>query len=57
MRRAIQLGLRGNALCRFGEREILSIEDITLFVAEQRQHLPDHFEALAVPEERVYLPR
>jgi hypothetical protein len=56
MRRAIQLGLRGNALRRFGERDLLSIEDITPFVAEQRQHLPNHVEALLVPEERVYLP-
>lgn len=55
-RRAIQLGLRGNSLRRFGERDLLSIEDITAFVADQRQHLPNHLDALIVPEERIYRP-
>ena len=55
-RRAIQLGLRGDVLRRFGEQDLLSVADITAFVAEQRQHLEDNLHALLVPEERVYRP-
>jgi hypothetical protein len=55
-RRAVQLGLRGSALRRYGEQELLAIEDITPFVAEQRQHLTDGFAELRTPEERAYLP-
>lgn len=55
-RRAVQLGLRGSALRRYAEQELLAIEDITPFVAEQRQHLTDGFAKLRMPEERVYLP-
>lgn len=55
-RRAIQLGLRGDMLRRFGERDLLSVVDITAFVAEQRQHLAGDLGALLVPEERVYRP-
>jgi hypothetical protein len=36
-RRAIQVGLRGEALRRFADR-IVAIEDITPFVAEQRSN-------------------
>ncbi len=55
-RRAVQLGLRGGALRRYGQQELISVEDITPFVAEQRQHLSDGFVALHMPEERVYYP-
>ena len=55
-RRAIQLGLRGDALRRFGERDLLSVADITAFVTEQRLHLVGDLGALLVPEERVYQP-
>jgi hypothetical protein len=55
-RRAVQLGLRGKMLRRYGEEELVSIEDITPFVAEQRQHLPGSVEELTLPEERIYLP-
>lgn len=56
-RRAVQLGLRGSILLRYGEQELVSVEDITPFVAEQRQHLRDGFADLLTPEERVYVPR
>jgi Domain of unknown function (DUF4291) len=55
-RRAVQLGLRGNALRRFGEQELLSIEDITPFVAQQRSHAICGFTDLQIPVEHVYLP-
>jgi hypothetical protein len=55
-RRAVQLGLRGPTLRRYGEQELLSIEDITPFVAEQREHLRDSCDKLAMPDERVYYP-
>ncbi|HXJ58413.1 MAG TPA: DUF4291 domain-containing protein [Verrucomicrobiae bacterium] len=55
-RRAVQLGLRGVALRRYGQQELISVEDITPFVAEQRQHLNDGFVELHTPEERVYYP-
>lgn len=55
-RRAVQLGLRGSALRRFGEQELISIEDITRFVAEQRQHVTGAFAELHTPQERIYYP-
>ncbi len=53
-RRAIQLGLRGRTLRRYGEEALLGIEDITPFVIAQRAHLRDGFAELVVPRERVY---
>jgi hypothetical protein len=55
-RRAVQLGLRGTVLRRYGEQELLSIEDITPFVIEQRQHLTNGFAELHMPMEQVYIP-
>jgi hypothetical protein len=55
-RRAVQLGLRGTALRRYGKEELISIEDITPFVIEQREYLSDGFVKLHMPEERVYYP-
>jgi Domain of unknown function (DUF4291) len=55
-RRAVQLGLRGRALSRYAKEELISVEDITPFVAEQRQHLGHNFAQLQMPEERVYFP-
>lgn len=54
-RRALQLGIRGNALRRYGEKEILSIEDITPFVISQRPNVIGKLETLVTPEESVYL--
>lgn len=55
-RRAVQLGVRGTTLRRYSEQELVSIEDITPFVAEQRAYLPHSLDLLSLPEERVYRP-
>ena len=55
-RRAIQLGLRGDVLARYGGEWIVAIEDISEFVAEQRARLADGppFARLMTPREEVY---
>jgi len=54
-RRAIQLGLRGEAIAKYSREWIVSIEDISEFVAEQRQHiLAKNYDLLLIPKERVY---
>jgi len=56
-RRAIQLGLRGEVLEAFGQREIVEILDLSDFVAEQRERLVSGEKpALVTPRERVYRP-
>ncbi len=55
-RRAIQLGLRGEMLRRYGQSDLVSIEDITPFVIEQRQHLKEGFAGLQTPFEQIYHP-
>ena len=55
-RRAVQLGLRGETLRQYGQSALLSIEDITPFVTEQRAHLTEGFANLRTPAERTYLP-
>ncbi|MCR9197323.1 MAG: DUF4291 domain-containing protein [Planctomycetaceae bacterium] len=56
-RRAVQLGLRGDALEAFSKREALEIIDVSEFVAEQRAHI-DNWQAgtLQTPREHVYVP-
>jgi len=55
-RRAIQLGIRGNALNLLLTEWILSITDITEFVIEQRNLMSQEgsFDKLIVPAEKVY---
>jgi hypothetical protein len=55
-RREVRLGLRSSVLRRYGEEELLSIEDIAPFVIEQRRHLVNGIAELQMPEERVYIP-
>lgn len=55
-RRAVQIGLRGATLRRYGEQELVSVEDVTPFVMEQRSHTAGDLTALEVPHERVYVP-
>ena len=55
-RRALQLGLRGQALEQFGRRELLAVYDLSEFVAEQRKLLPRAAADLRTPAERVYRP-
>lgn len=50
-RRAIQLGIRGDALRRFANEWIVSIEDVSEFVASQRGRSRAE---LLLPLERVY---
>ena len=54
-RRAIQLGLRGPVIAKYARDWILEIEDISDFVAKQRQHAlgGDHAQ-LQTPSERIY---
>ena len=54
-RRAVQLGLRGDTLRRYGH-EALAIEDVTDFVAAQRAHATGDRAQLVVPRERMYVP-
>ncbi len=54
-RRAIQLGLRGDVLAQYASDWIVSIEDITPFVAEQYQHVQSgEMSRLQTPCETVY---
>jgi len=54
-RRAIQLGLRGDFLRRYGREWIVAVEDISDFVAEQRKHVEARDLAqLVTPAEEVY---
>jgi len=55
-RRAVQLGLRGNILRRYGEAEILSIEDITPLVIDLRGTATGGFKQLLMPQEQIYVP-
>jgi len=53
-RKAVQLGLRGEILRRYGLEEIISITDMTPFVIKQRLNLDKQYIELMIPEERVY---
>lgn len=54
-RRAVQLGLRGEATASYALDWILDIEDISSLVAEQRPSaMTRDFERLLTPRERVY---
>ncbi|MFZ6745074.1 DUF4291 domain-containing protein [Undibacterium sp. JH2W] len=52
-RRALQLGLRGEMLARYGKGEILEIMDVTPFVLQQFPHI-DRQEQLLTPSESIY---
>ena len=54
-RRAIQLGLRGKILERYAITEVVHIEDISEFVAEQRGRI-NQLDQLIIPQEQVYMP-
>ncbi len=56
-RRAIQLGLRRDALTAYSRSEVLEIIDVSEFVAEQRADVERGAANLLTPVERVYLPR
>src|SRR5262249_22134840 len=54
-RRAIQLGLRGDILARYAQDWIIDIEDMSLFVDQQRQYVTSQaYEHLLIPREDIY---
>lgn len=54
-RRAIQLGLSGETLAHYAHDWILNIEDISLFVKEQRDYAQSSdYSRLITPREQVY---
>ena len=55
-RRALQLGLRGESLRRYGTAEVREIVDLTAFVREQRANAIGGLDGLFTPREEVYLP-
>jgi hypothetical protein len=55
-RRAVQVGLRGDALRRFATTEVLRIEDITDWVVGQRANCYGDLAELLTPVEAVYDP-
>ncbi len=53
-RRAIQLGLRGEFLRRFGTERLVSVEDVSELVARERSRAGPGTRELMTPRERVY---
>lgn len=54
-RRAIQLGLRGDIITKYAQEWILDIEDISDFVAQQRENIiNDNYADLSTPTEHIY---
>jgi Domain of unknown function (DUF4291) len=55
-RRAIQLGLQGETAIKYSQELIISIEDISEFVEEQRQYvITQNYDSLLTPSEKPYL--
>ncbi len=52
-RRAVQLGLRGETLRRYGREAIVDINDVTDFVKQQQLNIANHT-LLLLPAESVY---
>ena len=54
-RRAIQLGLRGEAIAKYAREWILEIQDISAFATEQReQATAGDYDRLLTPKETIY---
>lgn len=57
-RRAIQLGIRKEEIVSYAKDDIITIEDISDFVAEQYRHvLANNLDALLTPDEQPYIPK
>jgi hypothetical protein len=57
-RRAIQIGIRHLEIVNYAKEDILEIEDISDFVAEQYKHVSDkNLDELVIPAERPYIPK
>jgi hypothetical protein len=58
VRRALQLGLRGDVLRRFGTTELVEVIDMSQLIAEQCENSMSHRHPfLRTPQERVYVPQ
>lgn len=55
-RRAIQLGLRGTMLRRYAAEELVKVQDLSSFVAAQRDQLRSDPSKLRTPREHLYTP-
>jgi Domain of unknown function (DUF4291) len=53
-RRAIQLGLRGEALAKYAKEWLLGIEDVSEFVRQQSDYAEPPFDRLITPREEAY---
>ncbi|MEO8271227.1 MAG: DUF4291 domain-containing protein [Aureliella sp.] len=54
-RRAIQLGLRNDAVLNYAREWILDVHDVSGLVAEQREHaLSGQYDQLLIPSENIY---
>jgi hypothetical protein len=53
-RRAIQLGLRGEALAQYAKEWLLDVQDISAFVREQMANAQAPYDRLVTPREEVY---
>jgi hypothetical protein len=53
-RRAIQLGLRGEALEKYAKEWLLGIDDVSQFVRQQSDYASSPFDRLITPREEVY---
>lgn len=55
-RRAIQLGIRGHAIKKYAKDWIVSIDDISDFVSEQRRIVESgNLESLEIPKENIFV--
>jgi hypothetical protein len=54
-RRAIQLGRRGDVIAKYAREWILDVQDISAYVAEQREYaMSDTYNQLLTPRKDVY---
>lgn len=53
-RRAIQIGLRGEALRELSEEALIEVIDLTELVNEQRENAAGDYSNLVTPQESVY---
>jgi len=57
-RKAIQIGMKGDNLRKFGQEKIQFIQDVTYFVKKQKLYLNNNqLEYLEIPKETIYKPQ
>lgn len=57
VRKAIQIGLRGSVLREYSKEAIISIQDMTGFVVDQRENVKNDLDSLITPSEGVFVPQ